>query len=460
MQWTIKLEARTEWGEAQTFEVGHLTRRVVGLAPDEVGLTLDEGKALLAELQRRIGQSQVAEKVFAARICSDCLSVRPIRDRRTRTLQILFGTVRVAAPRIKLCGCVDKRPFDDVSFSPLSDLLPDRCTPELRRLQAELGARHSFREAARLLSMLLPCSPPNHASVRNRLHRVAAELHAEEAKVANTASAPAIETAASDPGIVVAIDGVHVRAAPGCQTRHLDVIVGKAEAAGCPPRRFALAPSGTERPLLPLRAAPAAQGWQSDVPVTVISDGEAALPELVRRATGPDVTHILDWWHISMRVRHTEQALQGVYALEPVHQAGLDVVSDRLDRIRHLLWNGYHDETRRELFGLQHLAGKAVYLNGDRLRASVIRFLSRCDDLRACLANNETALIGCGSRHRAGLPVSTSRAEGCVDEIANARMAKRRRMRWSPRGAHRVAVVRAAVLDGRLAPARVLSQAA
>ena len=34
---------------------------------------------------------------------------------------------RVAAPRIKLCSCVDKGPFDHVSFSPLSDFLPDRC---------------------------------------------------------------------------------------------------------------------------------------------------------------------------------------------------------------------------------------------------------------------------------------------------------------------------------------------
>ncbi len=161
-----------------------------------------------------------------------------------------------------------------------------------------------------------------------------------------------------------------------------------------------------------------------------------------------------------MRVRHAEQALQGVHALEPVHDAGLDVVSERLGRVRHLLWNGYHDEARRELFSLQHLASEAVYLNGDRLRASVVRFLSRCDDLRGYLANNETALIDHGSRYRAGLPVSSSRAEGCVDEIANARMAKRGRMRWSPCGAHRVAVVRAAVLDGRLTSRRTLSKAA
>ncbi|MEP2656380.1 MAG: ISKra4 family transposase, partial [Sedimentitalea sp.] len=46
--------------------------------------------------------------------------------------------------------------------------------------------------------------------------------------------------------------------------------------------------------------------------------------------------------------------------------------------------------------------------------------------------------------------ISTSRAEGCVDDIGNVRMGKRRHMRWSPEGAHNVAVARAAALDGRL----------
>jgi hypothetical protein len=121
-----------------------------------------------------------------------------------------------------------------------------------------------------------------------------------------------------------------------------------------------------------------------------------------------------------------------------------------VSRLRHLIWNGYHHEARRELFDAWHLAEEAVYLNGERLRPAVSRFLARCEELRGYLANNEAALVDYSRRYRSGQPVSTSRAEGCVDEIANARMAKRRRMRWSPRGAHRVAVVRAAVLDGRL----------
>jgi hypothetical protein len=73
------------------------------------------------------------------------------------------------------------------------------------------------------------------------------------------------------------------------------------------------------------------------------------------------------------------------------------------------------------------------------------------------LANKEAALVHDGAHRRVGLPVSPSRAESCVEEIAIARMAKRRRMRWSPHSAHRVAVVRAAVLDARFVTATCMA---
>ena len=43
-----------------------------------------------------------------------------------------------------------------------------------------------------------------------------------------------------------------------------------------------------------------------------VTDGEPALPNLLRRAVRGPVTHILDWWHISMRVKHIENAVQGL----------------------------------------------------------------------------------------------------------------------------------------------------
>jgi hypothetical protein len=61
MEWTIKLEARSGWGEVETIEVGRLKRRAVGLTADEVGLTLTEGKDLLSGLQRLILQTQMED---------------------------------------------------------------------------------------------------------------------------------------------------------------------------------------------------------------------------------------------------------------------------------------------------------------------------------------------------------------------------------------------------------------
>ncbi|MGI4793660.1 MAG: ISKra4 family transposase, partial [Janthinobacterium lividum] len=77
------------------------------------------------------------------------------------------------------------------------------------------------------------------------------------------------------------------------------------------------------------------------------------------------------------------------------------------------------------------------------------RLVARGAELRSYIENNEGALTDYGQRHRAGKPISTLRAEGAVNQLASARMNKRQQMRWSPRGAHRVLQVRAAVLDGR-----------
>ena len=90
------------------------------------------------------------------------------------------------------------------------------------------------------------------------------------------------------------------------QSRHLDVTVGKVEMAGKPSRRFAPVPNGAESAVAALCQVLQEQGWRPVLAVTVISDGEAVLPGLVRAAAGGPVAYILVWWHISMRVHYIE----------------------------------------------------------------------------------------------------------------------------------------------------------
>ncbi len=131
-------------------------------------------------------------------------------------------------------------------------------------------------------------------------------------------------------------------------------------------------------------------------------------------------------------------------SLAPLDQAQIDV-----ERLRHLLWNGHHEKACEALGRITSWAKDTTVLNDPAIEAGAKRLVARCTELQAYIETNESTLIDYGQRYRAGKPISTSRAEGTVNQLVSARMNKRQQMRWSPQGAHRVLQVRAAVLDGR-----------
>jgi len=456
----VRLEARTSAGEVKTTELVTFSRPGVVGTLAEIGLMLAESKTLLAKLQASMLCGQVAAYAACHRACTACGVLQPLKDRRTRRLQTLFGTVEVEAPRFKVCGCRRATPLAEVTVSPVCALLTARCTPELERVQAELGARTSFRDAARILETLLPVSLATHESVRTRTHAVALRIEAADRQAAAEVMAvrdePDKAAAADANRPVVMLDGAYIRAVPGHQVRNFEAICGKVEREGHATRRFALVRSVTEQPHALLRAALQDQGWREGKSVTVISDGDPALPALVRSATGGPVEYILDWFHLSMRVHHVEQVMHGLCALEPPPLASLDLAQIDVERLRHLLWNGDHAIACEALGRVVSWAKDAVAPNEPAAEAKARRLVARCTELCRYIESNEGALIDYGQRYRAGKPISTSRAEGTVNQLVNARMNKCRQMRWSPRGAHRVLQVRAAVLDGRFGQHAIL----
>jgi len=453
IQWTVRLEAMTSQGEVKTTELVTFSRPVMVSTLAEIGLMLAETKTLLAKLQASMLCGQVAEYAAYHRICAACGVLRPLKDRRTRRLQTLFGTVEVEAPRFKVCRCRQPAPMAGVTVSPVCALLTARCTPELERVQAELGARTSFRDAARILDALLPASPATHESVRTRTHAVALRIEADDRQadweIRAGRDEPDKAAAADEHRPIVMLDGAYIRAVPGHQVRNFEAICGKVEHEGHAARRFAMVRSVAEQPHALLRAALLDQGWREGDAVTAISDGDPALPALVRSATGGPVEHILDWFHLSMRVHHVEQVMRGLCALEPPPLAPPDQAQIDVERLRHLLWNGHHEKACEALGRIASGAKDAVVLNEPAVESKARRLAARCAERRSYIESNDGALIDYGQRYRADKPISTSRAEGTVNQLVNARMNKRRQMRWSPRGARRVLQVRAAVLDGR-----------
>ncbi len=76
-------------------------------------------------------------------------------------------------------------------------------------------------------------------------------------------------------------------------------------------------------------------------------------------------------------------------------------------------------------------------------------------NLRTYLVQNKASIVDYCRQYWSGQPISSSPAESAANSLVNARMNKKRQMRWSPIGAHRVLQVRAAVADGRLKQAKL-----
>jgi len=443
----IRIETEFGWGECRSHEIGVIERCCIDASEDGLGISLAEGKSILKEVQRAVLQDQVEEISEVARVCRHCHSYLPVHDRRKRRVDTLFGRVTVKAPRVRMCMCgLPGFPAFKAAYSPLTRILKDNATPELRRLQAELGARHSFREAARLLNEFTPCATQNHATIRNRLASVARAL---EERCCEEPTDTAIQAKPTE--VTVFLDSAYVRSRPEYQRRNFEVIVGSIESETVEKRRFGLSQMGADHPIEHLRSSLKAAGWEDGVAVTVLSDGDPALPRLVRNATGSDVRHILDWWHISARIRHVETTFQTL--VSHIETESSAEIAALVETLRWRIWHGQTDRARDTLDVLFRFAMRVREHTHSQSNDAALSVASRAMDLRTYLSHNLSAIVNYGRRRRQGKAVSTSRAEGLVNEIANVRMGKKQRMRWSPSGAHHVAIVRAAVLDGRLSSA-------
>ena len=153
MRWRVLVEPAGADGTMEVHEVGVGERSPGGHAAETLGLTLEEGKATLAGLQRHLVRAQVEEHCRDRRPCQRCGAQRPLKDLRPRGLTSLFGVVEVRAPRFGPCRCgvASRR-----TITPVAEIMPDRCTPEYERVVAAMGAALPYRRALALLGEFFP----------------------------------------------------------------------------------------------------------------------------------------------------------------------------------------------------------------------------------------------------------------------------------------------------------------
>lgn len=411
------------------------------LSPETLGLRLEEAKQMLAGVQQVMAESQVEDYLEQQRQCSHCGQLLACKGHHQISVRTLFGKLTLSSPRLYTCSCW---PQEKRSWSPVAVLFPDRSTPELLCQEVRWASLLSYGVTVKLLGDLLPMEHQLSTSTISRhVHQVAERLEGElgEEQSSFIEGCPDQWYKLPEPPapLVVSLDGgyVHARSKGSRKDGSFEVIVGKSTAGEGVSTRFGLVSGYDSKPRRRLFEVLQAQGMQMNQAVTFLTDGGDSVRDLTE-GLNPLAEHILDWFHITMRLTVLGQMAKGV----PVEQKG-EQFEEELERVKWFLW---HSNVYKALQVLECLE-----LEVDAQASPEARKLARTlHEFEQYIRTNHSSIPNYGDRYRNEEAISSAVAESTVNQIVSKRFVKKQQMRWTRRGAHLLLQVRTRVLDDTL----------
>jgi hypothetical protein len=409
---------------------------------EAVGLSISESKTLQECLQQHVVIAQAAAFVDRHRCCPACGRQLCRKAKYPIVFRTVFGNVALSSPRFHRCGC---HPADSQTFSPLTELFTEHTAPELLYLETRWASLISFGMTAALPRDVLPVADTtNPETVRCHLHKVAtrqdADLGTGQPSLRDGDPAAGQASPISREAVIVGIDGGYLRNWHD-KRKKFEVLVGKARAEDRDDRYFGLVRSQDAAPKRRLREVLRRQGLPADQPVTVLTDGGDSVRALVSDLPA-GTEHVLDWFHIAMRLTGLGQYAKGLAHHSPIEAVALQ---HRLERIKWRLWHGDADEA---LTRARKLAEDVAALASGY--PGLARLVTATAGLATYIDNNAAAVADYSGRWDPGEIISTAFAESTVDLIVSRRFAKKQQMPWSKKGAHRLLQTRTRTLDGTL----------
>lgn len=271
--------------------------------PEDLGVSIDEAKALLAAIQHRTIVAQVAEWSKRHRCCETCGERRRLKGCYLTTFRTLYGDVELSSQRLHRCPC--QGTDGPATVSPLRDLLPNHVAPERLYLEARWASLIPYAAPAALLTDILPITSGTNATTlrEHALHvaeRAEAELGEERPCFIDGCPAEWQKLPIPEGRIVVGLDGGYVRNWEDRKT-NFEVIVGRSLPEDCDARYVGLVHGYDPKPKRRLFDLLKSQGLQANQDVTFLTDGGEEVRALAELVT-PASEHVLDWFHITMRL--------------------------------------------------------------------------------------------------------------------------------------------------------------
>ena len=396
---------------------------------EDIGLSLAESKALLAAAQQRIVEAQTKSWTEGRRCCEACGRRRRSKGSYPIVFHTLFGDVRLASPRFRRCPCREGN--GSATVSPLVELIPDHVAPERLYLETRWASLVPYATAAELLADILPITAGvNATTVRRHVLRVAERVEADlpKDKCSFMEESPLDWEALPIPDgrIVVGLDGGYVRDWTERKS-NFEVIVGRSMPEDGPARYLGFVHGFDRKPQRRLVDMLESQGMQANQDITFLTDGGEEVRSLTE-GISPCSEHVLDWFHITMRITVLGQFAKGVAQYD--EEAGARLTKE-LERIKWKLWHGNTtgaqeviEDFEADLFGLEFGLSESAQIRHRRARVRRLYRLEhgQPDQLWRTLSIRRAHLLGFrgGDGQRRGEQTVRQKAADAMDPARRA----------------------------------------
>ena len=180
--------------------------------------------------------------------------------------------------------------------------------------------------------------------------------------------------------------------------------------------------------------------------IEFLSDGGDTVRD-VQLYLSPEADHLLDWFHLTMRLTTMTQSAKGLPNTmgdeKPVPLG--DEVVRQVERTKWFLWHGNVFQALKVLTSILFDLEMASFARDD---AKISRLCKAVQEFYTFIERNRAFIPNYGERYRNGERISTGFVESTVNQVISRHMVKKQQMRWSQRGAHLLLQIRTRVLNG------------
>jgi len=326
--------------------------------PEELGLTLHEPRRSCWQSSARSSTARSLRSWLRGRSARPAVGHEASKIGRPSSFRTLFGKLELASPRLRRCPC---QCGGQASTSPLRELLPEHTAPELLYLESKWASLVPYGLTVEALQDFLPVGTTLNAStVRRDTLRVAGRLEAElgPEPIFPLAGCPdaCASLPAAPPPITVGLDGGYLRSWDNEKT-HFVAIVGEAVSSDGPAKRLGFVQGHDPKARRHLAAVLEGQGLRHNQELVFLSDGEESLRQL-QCYLRPHSQHLVDWFHLSMRMTGLGQFLKGLAHLDAERAAELQ------DALQHTRWNLWHGKVQRASHWLRQIEWRMWHFAG------------------------------------------------------------------------------------------------